>query len=169
MHTRTKLTIVIVIALVIIASYIAFVRKALNEHTPTIAKTIDDQVSVTDSSDTNTTSDSNGAGRNLGLITLGKSFTAVKGQTYTIAGAYRDTFQITEFYNVGPCPTGAQCLLPSGQAVYYSITTTPLSDPSHRSRTYDNRKETDAFAMPFRVTVLSSDYSTYATVVIQKK
>lgn len=70
---------------------------------------------------------------------------------------------VTSFYNV-ICPPGEQCFSPGGQDVRYSIT---ASDASGTRRAYNSEIPSDIESMPYTVTVISSDYKTYAKIMIQ--
>ncbi len=99
-------------------------------------------------------------------ITLGKEFIAHKGEKFVVDGSYGDIFEITDFYNVGPCPTGANCFLMSGQAVFYQIKTAD-SPYGNKGRLYNSQLEEDLKIMPYSVFVNGSDYETYARIVLQ--
>jgi hypothetical protein len=163
MQNKSKtFVIVIVIILLVVASYVAFVRKALKDINSVATE---DKISTTDD-------DAIAAKKRLEfdktapakIVALGTTFTAKKDQKFTIKGDNKDTFVITSFYNVGSCPPGSYCFAPGGQSVFYSITAT---DSAGTRRTYDSQRQEDLAAMPYAVTIISSDYETYAKVMIQ--
>ncbi|MBP6926422.1 MAG: hypothetical protein KBB70_01855 [Candidatus Pacebacteria bacterium] len=162
MQNKSKtFVIVIVIILLVVASYVAFVRKALKDINSVATE---DKISTTDD-------DAIAAKKRLEfdktapakIVALGTTFTAKKDQTFTIKGDAKDTFMVTSFYNV-ICPPGEQCFSPGGQDVRYSIT---ASDASGTRRTYKSEIPSDIESMPYTVTVISSDYKTYAKIMIQ--
>lgn len=157
MHIKNRVFIVILIViLVIIAGFFAFVRKAANDiadnrQDPTLEdRNFDSQARL---------SFSDRVGGNS--VALNRMFTAKKNQRYTLQstnGAILGSFSIVDFYNV-TCPDGAQCLLPAGQNVHYTLRVSGV--------TYDSYKSDDIARMPYAVSIVSSDYTSYAQVIIR--
>ncbi len=91
-------------------------------------------------------------------VSLGEKFTLKKGGIARVKD--RDaTLQLKDFI-YSPCPKNVQCIW-SGLAVIYELTV--------NGKTYDSSFGNPPQGAPYDVSVVESDYKTYATFIITKK
>lgn len=103
-------------------------------------------------------------------VALGEEFRIKLGEQVIIADSYGATFKLTGFYN-HPCPPNALCLW-SGLDVFYEIQTPTIKNPDgsiqQQGRLYvKNQPLQHIDNAPFSVIVRDSDYTTYATIVLE--
>ena len=103
-------------------------------------------------------------------VTLGQEFTIQQGEQVVIAGTDGAKFKLTGFYN-HPCPPNAQCIW-SGLDVFYEIEIPEIitSDVHQEAKTYIKDQPMQHINnAPFSVILRDSDYTTYATIVLQQQ
>ena len=96
-------------------------------------------------------------------IQEGQVFSARRGEKFVLAGS-GDTFSVTGFHEDTTCSLSDEnCLSTSIQKVVYVIDTI---DASGTQKTYTNNANTKS--MPYVVTIMESDFRTYAKISLKK-